>query len=137
MPTGCGAAWLARLLWEQEAPGSNPGIPTHRQLLASPRRFIEIVFELPPFVAGHIRMNQVIPFEPDINACRTQPVIFQRLDRRRQTQPCGSQGDARGHVRRAAAWAPMELQLGGGWPAGHVLQSRGGVVEAAAEQTGQ
>jgi hypothetical protein len=28
MPTGCGAAWLARLLWEQEAPGSNPGIPT-------------------------------------------------------------------------------------------------------------
>jgi hypothetical protein len=26
--TGCGAAWLARLLWEQEAPGSNPGIPT-------------------------------------------------------------------------------------------------------------
>ena len=28
--TGCGAAWLARLLWEQEAPGSNPGIPTKR-----------------------------------------------------------------------------------------------------------
>ena len=25
---GCGAAWLARLLWEQEAPGSNPGTPT-------------------------------------------------------------------------------------------------------------
>lgn len=25
---GCGAVWLARLLWEQEAGGSNPSIPT-------------------------------------------------------------------------------------------------------------
>src|SRR5712692_10884096 len=28
MPTGCSAAWLARLLWEQEVAGSNPAIPT-------------------------------------------------------------------------------------------------------------
>ncbi len=28
--TGCSAAWLARLLWEQEAAGSNPAIPTKR-----------------------------------------------------------------------------------------------------------
>ena len=28
--TGRVAAWLARLLWEQEVPGSNPGVPTHR-----------------------------------------------------------------------------------------------------------
>jgi hypothetical protein len=34
MPTGCSAAWLARLLWEQEAAGSNPAIPTSRQLLS-------------------------------------------------------------------------------------------------------
>ena len=26
--TGCSAAWLARLLWEQEVAGSNPAIPT-------------------------------------------------------------------------------------------------------------
>lgn len=27
-PTGCGAAWLARLLWEQKVLGSSPSIPT-------------------------------------------------------------------------------------------------------------
>ena len=27
-PSGCGAAWLARLLGVQEVPGSNPGSPT-------------------------------------------------------------------------------------------------------------
>ena len=27
--TGRGAAWLARLLWEQEVAGSNPAVPTH------------------------------------------------------------------------------------------------------------
>ena len=26
--TGCSAAWLARLLWEQEVRGSNPRSPT-------------------------------------------------------------------------------------------------------------
>ena len=26
--SGCGAAWLARLLGVQEVPGSNPGSPT-------------------------------------------------------------------------------------------------------------
>ena len=28
-PSGCGAAWLARLLGVQEVPGSNPGSPTN------------------------------------------------------------------------------------------------------------
>ena len=32
-PTGCSAAWLARLLWEQEAAGSNPAIPTRSEAL--------------------------------------------------------------------------------------------------------
>jgi hypothetical protein len=29
---GCSAAWLARLLWEQEVAGSNPAIPTIFQI---------------------------------------------------------------------------------------------------------
>jgi hypothetical protein len=34
-PTGCGAAWLARLSGGQEVPGSNPGTPT---ALLKPKR---------------------------------------------------------------------------------------------------
>ena len=30
--SGCGAAWLARLLGVQEVPGSNPGSPTNYPL---------------------------------------------------------------------------------------------------------
>jgi hypothetical protein len=33
--SGCGAAWLARLLGVQEVPGSNPGSPT-KYLLSGP-----------------------------------------------------------------------------------------------------
>ena len=33
--SGRGAAWLARLLWEQEVGGSNPLAPTRFDLLAS------------------------------------------------------------------------------------------------------
>ena len=36
-PTGCSAAWLARLLGVQEVPGSNPGIPTNLILFLPPR----------------------------------------------------------------------------------------------------
>src|SRR5258708_3906400 len=32
---GRSAAWLARLLWEQEVPGSNPGVPTTRASVAA------------------------------------------------------------------------------------------------------
>ena len=28
-PTGCGSAWLERLVWDQEVAGSNPVTPTH------------------------------------------------------------------------------------------------------------
>ena len=27
--TGCGSAWLERLIWDQEVAGSNPVTPTH------------------------------------------------------------------------------------------------------------
>ena len=27
-PTGCGSAWLERLIWDQEVAGSNPVTPT-------------------------------------------------------------------------------------------------------------
>jgi hypothetical protein len=36
---GCGAAWLARLLWEQEAAGSNPAIPTSSEHMSILVRF--------------------------------------------------------------------------------------------------
>src|SRR5439155_2802477 len=32
---GRGAVWLARLVWEQEAGGSNPTVPTDKHLLTS------------------------------------------------------------------------------------------------------
>jgi hypothetical protein len=39
----CGAAWLARMLWEHEAAGSNPAIPTksagHRVVLCDQGAF--------------------------------------------------------------------------------------------------
>ena len=38
--TGCGAAWLARLLWEQEAAGSNPAIPTRSEHISILMRLI-------------------------------------------------------------------------------------------------
>lgn len=28
--TGCGAAWLARLIWDQEVAGSNPVTPSFK-----------------------------------------------------------------------------------------------------------
>ena len=30
--TGCGSVWLERLVWDQEAAGSNPVTPTYEQL---------------------------------------------------------------------------------------------------------
>ncbi len=36
--TGCGAAWLARVLWVHEVPGSNPGTPTVLQRFEQPSR---------------------------------------------------------------------------------------------------
>ena len=30
--TGCGSAWLERLVWDQEVAGSNPVTPTCEQL---------------------------------------------------------------------------------------------------------
>jgi hypothetical protein len=37
-PPGCSAAWLARLLWEQEVAGSNPAIPTSSGLVSGQLR---------------------------------------------------------------------------------------------------
>ena len=31
-PSGCGSAWLERLVWDQEVAGSNPVTPTCEQL---------------------------------------------------------------------------------------------------------
>ena len=31
-PTGCGSAWLERLVWDQEVAGSNPVTPTYMRV---------------------------------------------------------------------------------------------------------
>ena len=40
--TGCGAVWLARLIWDREVAGSNPAVPTppivHGGLCLAPRK---------------------------------------------------------------------------------------------------
>jgi hypothetical protein len=38
---GCSAAWLARVLWEQEARGSNPRSPTRGSLVKSESQPVE------------------------------------------------------------------------------------------------
>ena len=48
--TGCSAAWLARLLWEQEAPSSNLGIPT--TFLDSPQTLYSPALALPASPTG-------------------------------------------------------------------------------------
>ena len=32
-PSGCGSAWLERLIWDQEVAGSNPVTPTYKTLI--------------------------------------------------------------------------------------------------------
>ena len=32
LPSGCGSAWLERLVWDQEVAGSNPVTPTEIKL---------------------------------------------------------------------------------------------------------
>ncbi len=60
--TGCGAAWLARLIWDQEVAGSNPVTPSFynmvgmAQLVSAPDcgsggRGFESHY--PPFFMGH------------------------------------------------------------------------------------
>ncbi len=45
VPPGCSAAWLARLLWEQEAAGSNPAIPTKKYQFRAFRSFESVTGE--------------------------------------------------------------------------------------------
>jgi hypothetical protein len=45
--SGCGAAWLARLLGVQEVPGSNPGSPTIRFKHLRPQTFLRLLVRRP------------------------------------------------------------------------------------------
>ena len=40
-PTGCGSAWLERLIWDQEVAGSNPVTPTMYDLHQNKTLFFE------------------------------------------------------------------------------------------------
>ncbi len=80
--TGCSAAWLARLLWEQEAAGSNPAIPTRFTefafgSLSEPRRSIldalcRPACAVPAHVGFHLCIGQ-ISSSPIAKAYRTIP----------------------------------------------------------------
>ena len=95
LPTHCpteNGAWrssVARLLWEQEVPGSNPGAPTTKERALGPL-----------FFAGRRSGNGVCP--GDVRAARRPAIIRhagQLLDQR-------GQHDAPGRTQRRAQLLP-------------------------------
>ena len=57
LSTGCSAVRLAHLLWEQGVPGSNPGIPTNKEIL---NRKVEDFLFLGAYEGGGI-VHPLIP----------------------------------------------------------------------------
>ncbi len=74
--SGRSAAWLARVLWEHEVPGSNPGAPTISQ---NPRRTHPVTIRTHPAIIRTltpIPRKAPLPARTEKTTSRTAPAAF-------------------------------------------------------------
>src|ERR1022692_4629753 len=59
---------------------------SQQRVVILPSCSYQIVLQFPPLVSRHLRMNQVVPLQPDLHAPISQTIIAQVLHRRWHTQ---------------------------------------------------
>jgi hypothetical protein len=103
-PTGCGAAWLARLLWEQEAAGSNPAIPTSSEHISIlPKIVCEAVMGAKCGLLAHRAPHNATAARTRSTRLDRLPVSYSSF---RQSAACTSQGMVPGSAAQAPELNP-------------------------------